>query len=336
MGRWCAARAATACLVGLAFAASCAGAKDASTSTSTSTVTSTTTAVTSTTAAAPVSCPPVSAPLRSGPATLTSGGAERTYVVTLPPTFDPRRVTRVILDFHGSGSDMNQELAYSGLATKGGARGYVVVTPDGTGARKGWALGGDVDYRFADDLLAVVGRSMCIDPSRIYTAGISNGSAFSALLVCRSPYRFAAVAMVAATLPSTCPAQVRPPAIAFHGTADPIVPFTGGTVQAEGGQHFGTTAPGAEGAIAKWAEHNGCGPTPANRNIGTDVIERRWTGCGPGADVTFYRIEGGGHTWPGSIDLRKAGFAFLGATTATIDATALMLDFFDAHPKQPS
>jgi polyhydroxybutyrate depolymerase len=45
--------------------------------------------------------------------------------------------------------------------------------------------------------------------------------------------------------------------------------------------------------------------------------------------VELYSIAGGGHTWPGAdIDLGPAD-----ATTQTVDATQLTLDFFEAHPR---
>ncbi len=288
-----------------------------------------------TTAPAPVACATVTTPLVAGESTVKSGGNERHFLVALPTDFDARRPTRLIVNYHGSGSDMHQQAAYSALPTKGSARGYVVVTPDGTGTPKGWDMGGEEDYTFTEDLLAAVGRGMCIDPDRIDAAGISNGSAFSELAGCHKPYRFAAVGMVAATLSSTCPPDVHVPAVAFHGTADPVVPFVGGKVNADvkGMAATGVNAPGAEGAIAKLAQHNGCAPDPVNTSIGTDVTRRVWSGCTDGADVTFYRIEGAGHTWPGGIDISKLGFRGLGGVTTTIDATSIILDFFDAHPK---
>ena len=42
-------------------------------------------------------------------------------------------------------------------------------------------------------------------------------------------------------------------------------------------------------------------------------------------------IIGGGHTWPGSTPVRASR---LGATTSSISATTLMLDFFGAHPRR--
>ncbi|HEY5845603.1 MAG TPA: hypothetical protein VIT42_02320 [Microlunatus sp.] len=46
--------------------------------------------------------------------------------------------------------------------------------------------------------------------------------------------------------------------------------------------------------------------------------------------MEYYRVTGGGHTWPGTaVDLSP-----LGVTTQEIDATALMWEFFEDHPKR--
>jgi polyhydroxybutyrate depolymerase len=45
--------------------------------------------------------------------------------------------------------------------------------------------------------------------------------------------------------------------------------------------------------------------------------------------VVFYTVTGGGHTWPGGKPMTAA---IVGKTTADVDATRLMWDFFQAHP----
>lgn len=282
--------------------------------------------------AAPTTGPrPVCTPtteLHGGEQSIAVNGSERPYLLEVPPGLDPRVPTPVILNFHGSGSDMVQQAGYSRLPGEATARGYVVVTPQGTGSPRGWDLGGADDALF-DGLLEALGTGMCVDASRVYATGISNGSAHSAFLACRRPGRIAAVAMVAATVTDLCPDDARPAAIAFHGTADPVVPYGGGEVRSEGAD--GLRTPGADDAIAGWAEHNGCA-SPVERQVAPDVIERAWAGCAAGADVVFYRIEGGGHTWPGPIDVAALGITHLGPTTTSIDATQLILDFFDRSP----
>ena len=152
---------------------------------------------------------------------------------------------------------------------------------------------------------------------------MSDGGAMTSFLACRASDRFAAFGPVAVILflPGCNPP--RPVAItAFMGTADPVVPFDGGPVHCCGGATLGA----APDSMAKWAEHDGCTPTFSDERLGTEVRKRKWTGCHSGGDVTFFIIDGGGHTWPGSIPI-----ASLGLTTKQIDASATLWDFFKSH-----
>jgi polyhydroxybutyrate depolymerase len=267
--------------------------------------------------------------LTAGQRTVVSGGYRRDELVATPSSFDPRRPTPVLLDFHASGSDMSEQAIYSRFPTLATARGYVVISPDGTGAPKGWTLTGTSDVTFVDDLLADLATAMCIDPHRIFATGFSNGSAFSGKLLCERPYFIAAAGMVSAPFPNTCPGNVVRPIIEFHGTADPIVAYRGGPVNAVG--FDGLNSPGVLDTAAKWADHNGCSGA-RNLQVASDVTRTAWTGCAAHGDIVLLTIQGGGHTWPGPIDLTKLGVFELGATTSSIDATKLTLDFFDTHP----
>lgn len=265
---------------------------------------------------------------------LVSGGVDRVYQIALPPSYDGTTPTPLILNWHGSGSGMTQQVFYSQLPAKGPAQGFIVVTPDGTGTPRGWNMfrrsGEADDFAFADDLVDDLSDRLCLDTDRLYSTGISNGSAFTDILACTPPYRFAAIALVATTVGPACPPAVKVSVIAFHGTADPVVPYGGGSVNAVASG--GVKAPGAEDAIARWAAHDGCATTPQVTTVGSDVQEQSFPGCDPGLAVTFYRIEGGGHTWPGSLDLGRVGLT-LGATTQQINAADTMLAFFRDHPK---
>lgn len=319
--------------IALAFAAACsddASGDRAATPTSRPAETAPTTEP-ARTVAAEADCPAPAATAPEGVATLTSGGVDRRYRVSVPEDLDPKRPTPVIVDLHGSGSDMEQQFVYSQLAARGPERGYVVVTPEGTGSPRGWALSGEGDDAFVADLLGEVGEAVCVDERRVFATGISNGAAYSALVACRQPYRFAGVGLVAASVgPIGCPPRVRPTVVAFHGTDDAIVPYGGGAVASEGSN--GLDAPGAEDAIAEWADHDGCDSRPGRERVGSDVEVIAWAGCAGGATVSLHRVEGGGHTWPGAIDVRTLGLTHLGATTQTVSATDVILDTFDAAP----
>jgi polyhydroxybutyrate depolymerase len=177
------------------------------------------------------------------------------------------------------------------------------------------------DITMVGALLDHIEATMCIDPLRVYATGMSDGGAMTSVLACESD-RFAAFgAVTLVVLAPGCAA--RPVAIvAFSGTADPIVPFNGGTIHCCGNASIGA----APTTMAGWAAHDGCGKAPIDVQLSSEVDRRTWTGCSRGT-VVFYIIDGGGHTWPGAIPLPA-----LGLTTTQIDATSTIWNFFKAHP----
>ena len=265
--------------------------------------------------------------LQDGAASIQSSDIERRYLIAAPKELDLTEPTPIIFDFHGSGSDKEEQAGYSQLPTRGAARGYVVITPDGTNRPREWSLGGPLDPTLVTDLLAELGHRMCIDPQRIYAAGISDGSAFSAILTCTAPYRIAAAGLIGAEVPPACPEGTRRSVIAFHGTKDPVVPIGGGAVATGSG----LVAPGALSAMQSWADHNGCDGVAVTDQVTPHVLRRSWTDCADATEVIYHEIDGGGHTWPGAIDVSGLGLADLGPVTDEISATDLMLDFFDRH-----
>ena len=218
----------------------------------------------------------------------------------------------------------------SGLPAKADEESFVLVTPQGTGDRPHWnftdfELGGPDDVSFIRDLLDTLESRLCIDPSRVYATGISNGAAMSVRLACDLADRVAAVGAVAGLYyPRDCPSTRPVPVIAFHGTDDPVVPFEGGQIAA--GLRLSIRP--IEESAADWAKHDGCGRGPEQERVAESVRLVRYTGCEWEAAVDLYIIEGGGHTWPGAaIDVPP-----LGATTHEIVATDLIWAFFEAHP----
>jgi len=60
------------------------------------------------------------------------------------------------------------------------------------------------------------------------------------------------------------------------------------------------------------------------------VAKLSWSGCNGGVEMIFYRVENGGHTWPGSPIILTFGWS--GKTNKDIVATDLIWDFFESHP----
>jgi polyhydroxybutyrate depolymerase len=247
---------------------------------------------------------------------------ERTYRLHLPAGVTNAANLPVVLNFHGLGSNGAEQETYSGLVPLSDREGFVLVSPDGTGGPRGWAfaLSGnspDDDLAFVDDLLATLAADLCIDTSRVYATGMSNGAFFSSLLACLRADRIAAIAPVAGIawaegLPCGGPV----PVIAFHGVQDSVVPFYGGEI-------FGVIPyDGAPLAIAGWAGHNGCaGTAPVQEKLAENVELVRYEECA--AATQLIAVTDGGHTWPGAFPLPR-----LGPTNREVSAAELIWAFF--------
>lgn len=68
--------------------------------------------------------------------TLWVGTLERSYLVHLPATYDPRKPTPVVVAFHGGSANADNMIVFSGLNEKSDEAGCIVVYPNGTGRWK--------------------------------------------------------------------------------------------------------------------------------------------------------------------------------------------------------
>jgi polyhydroxybutyrate depolymerase len=275
---------------------------------------------------------------------MTSGGVRRAYWRHVPPRARARRPLPLVVDLHGYMEPAGAHKANSALGVFGDHHGFVTITPEGSGPVPHWDTHFDsADMVFIGELLDEANRTLCVDERRVYVSGYSNGAFMASTIACVYADRVAAVATVAGIreVPGCAPA--RPvPVVAFHGTADEWLSFTGGVgpkvdaLPEPGQQQTRDSAAPSEsglsipGVAAAWAARNGCGPTPTESQVAADVRVVRYP-CASGADVALYVVEGGGHTWPGSR-FSKAIAQFVGPTTLSIDADAVMWRFFQRHP----
>jgi polyhydroxybutyrate depolymerase len=252
--------------------------------------------------------------------TITIGGVTHGYLVSVPPKYGPRRPAPLVLLFHGFGSDGAAMADLTRMPAKGAARGFIVATPDGPNHT--WQLSGTgSDAAFIDALVSKLSSSLCVDPRRVYATGFSQGAAFAIFYFCARPGRIAAITTVAVDFQLGCTRPV--PMLAFHGTADPLVPYQDGAV---GLSLPGVKVRGTVLNLGDWARLDRCRATPTTTRVGTEVTRTAWPGCTAQTEVTLYTIEGGGHAWPGADPAKNPTH-----TTQQIDATVLMLDFFGRH-----
>jgi polyhydroxybutyrate depolymerase len=267
-------------------------------------------------------------PVTEDPRTLDVAGTERSYLLTVPTEHNASTPVPLVLDFHGFGEGSQIHTLMSELSPIAEAEGFVAVFPQGRGSPAFWQTnitGANPDLDFVDALLAALGDDLCVNLTRVYALGLSNGAFMTSALGCARSQQFAAIAPVAGVQHVTACAPTRPvPVLAFHGTADPILFFNGGS-----GPIGGTTTttavpvdlngPGYPANVAAWAADNGCEPLATDTPLTDEVLHRVYD-CPDEADVEFFIILEGGHAWPGSA-FSVAIAAVVGYTTLDIHAS---------------
>jgi polyhydroxybutyrate depolymerase len=280
--------------------------------------------------------------------TTTSGGVERWYHRHVPPAHDGDEPVPVVIDLHGylEGADIHK--AHSALGPYGDEQGFVTITPHGTGDPVRWdATVDSADMAFIGDLLDEIEATLCIDERRVFVTGLSNGAFMTSAIACAYGDRVAAAAPVAGIrdVEGCDPARVVP-VVAFHGTDDGFVSFDGGlgedaadlpapdgsgeTLEDRGVTPSAGEGPSVPEITAAWADRNDCKAKPRREELASDVTLVRYR-CPDQADVQLYRVEGGGHSWPGSEFSRQIE-SVTGPTTFSISANQVMWEFFERHP----
>ncbi|MGC4934885.1 alpha/beta hydrolase family esterase [Gordonia sp. DT30] len=256
-------------------------------------------------------------------------GVDRTYRVHLPAGYTGRSPMPLILAYPGHTESPVSFERYTGLS----GLPAVVAYPDGllgTDGELSWQ-GAPYSSPKADDIaftsaiLREVRATTCVDRNRTFAVGRSNGGGLVSMLACRLPGQFAAYAIVNGAFYDQsrpyCPSSKAPASIIdFHGTADPVIHYNGGT------RLGGRYAPLFD-VVASWARRDGCVSTPLQVPINAVVTQFDWPLCSAlGSEVAHYRIAGGGHVWPGSTTHGRPG------VSDTVSATPLIWQFFSRHP----
>jgi polyhydroxybutyrate depolymerase len=278
------------------------------------------------------------------------GAQQREFLLHAPAAGPTDKPAPLVVDLHGLGTGAALQSAISAWSTLADREGIVVVYPQGTNNL--WSFAPDdanPDIPFVRAVVTTVQAERCIDLSRTYVSGFSMGGLLAAAMACKAPTMFAAFGFVAGMQsPSKCASMPPRPAIVFWGSADCVLPYFGATGPCLAIGPPGRTQPTApvpEGpdnpfapvdqVISEWAEHGGCAPGGESEQVSASVTRRTYRACRNGADVVFYFVEGGGHTWPGSRLLMgqdPAGIlGYTSVTTDEIDATTLIWSFFRAH-----
>jgi polyhydroxybutyrate depolymerase len=268
---------------------------------------------------------------------IVHAGERRRYIVYTPASYpaDSTRKYPVVLNFHGGGMTMAEQMLYTRMNRTADAEGFIVVYPQGL--RQDWNVGFDTSYRdgtddvgFVDALLDQVQRDYRVDGARVYATGLSRGGFFCHRLAAELSHRIAAVASVGGPLPlpvmeQGTPRGARLPVgvMLVHGTADRVVAYDG---KAEGYLS-------APDSYLYWVRRNGAHDDTAAARIDADPndgtsVHVRQTRPGPTL-AALVTVRDGGHTWAGA-DPFNVGFP-IGPTPQDVDINTVIWRFLARH-----
>lgn len=279
---------------------------------------------------------------QAGGSSLMVNGVERTYQVFVPAKVN--EPAALVLVLHGGGGRASGMRLMSGFDAVADDEGFIVAYPDGL--ERSWndgrgsqhvARSGADDVGFIAALIDQLVTKYSIDRQRVYVAGMSNGGMMTYRLACDLSDKIAGFAAVTANITADFARTCKPPRpvrmLMMNGTDDPIMPYQGGTVGVFGrdmGQVLST-----EETVGFWTTANGCQQALPEQLLpdlspmdGTRVYRTIYGGCKAGGAVVFYRIQGGGHTWPKQEGGQYLPERRIGRVSRDIEAAEVIWAFF--------
>lgn len=273
------------------------------------------------------------------------GGLDRTWHLYRPPSAGAGAALVVALHGGGGSGAGFDDMTGGQIIRAAARRGWLVVFPEGV--EKGWSDGrapvsardrrraGVDDVGFITALVEVMAAEHGIDRARVYVMGISNGGFMTQRYAIEASDRVAAAAAVTAQVARAwsdrAPSRAVP-VLLMNGTEDPLVPYGGGQVMVFG-EGRGEVLSTAE-SVAWWAGHDGCSGAAvvaavadADPGDGTRTVVERIGGCAGGSEVVLYRVEGGGHGWPGGRQYLPE--RVIGRVSGDFDAAEVIFGWFE-------
>jgi polyhydroxybutyrate depolymerase len=279
----------------------------------------------------------------------------RTFHIHFPQSYIKSLKLPLVIALHGRGGEGESMIlvtrrGFNQLAERDE---FIVVYPDGI--EKNWNDGrmdeesddrahkeNIDDVGFISALIDKMIKDYNVNPKRVYVTGISNGAIMSYRLACELSSKITAIAPVDGNIPylllHECSPSKAVSVLAINNVDDPLVPFEGGEIWG----HFHRVKLGrvlsVNESISFWVHMNRCSGVPLifqepdkDPSDGTRVLRKEFTNGTGGTEVILYKIDGGGHTWPGGLQYLPKWL--IGKTSRDIDANEVIWNFFKKHTR---
>lgn len=294
--------------------------------------------------------------------TIRYDGKTREYFIYVPSSYNGKEHAPLLMVFHGGGGKAENFARFTGFDNLSEKYGFISVYPegieghwnDGRESEKFKAQDKEIDdIAFVIVLLEKLQSSYNIDKNQIFATGMSNGGVFCQRLAAEQPQHFAAVASVTAQIAEPLSKRFNPQepisVLIMNGTRDPLMPYSGGEVKdpdffpllsrfrqkPSRGRVLST-----DETIRLWLKHDQIATPPITDempdldNDKVTVERKEWKNRDKGVSVVLYKINGGGHTWPGGKQYLPE--KIIGKTCMDIQASEVIWDFFSKNKKQGS
>lgn len=277
-------------------------------------------------------------------ATINIGNLERSYLFYIPKNL-PANVPLVLV-FHASMQDGQAMRISTGYEFERLAEEEKFVVVYLNGYKNNWndcrktasypARTMNIDDKtFVSKLIEKFRTDYKIDSKRVFATGYSNGGHFAFRLALEMPDKIAAIAAVAASLPTQsnndCQESKQPvPVMIINGTADPINPYNGGKVTLFGFGNRGTVLSSVKSAEYFAQLNKDISPpivsTLPNQEIKDSTTIKKYDYQSMNQPrVVLYAVENGGHVVPQPIYNEPR---ILGQTSHNINAPVEIWKFF--------
>mgnify|MGYP006136988223 FL=1 len=214
---------------------------------------------------------------------------------------------------HGYSGSALEIMNYSGFIDLANEFGFALCFPQGIKDDSNNAFW-NVGYNFHEDetvndvvffteLAQYLQSTFGLAESKTFCTGMSNGADLSYLLAFEASETFSAIGSVAGTMfngiINNCSPSSAVSILEIHGTEDEVTLYNGDLTDSFWGPY-----PGQEEVLDFWVENNECSLLESayfpnlNTSDGSEVYVEKYNSTS--AAIWFYKIEGGGHDWPGS------------------------------------
>ncbi|ABZ95803.1 Poly(3-hydroxybutyrate) depolymerase [Leptospira biflexa serovar Patoc strain 'Patoc 1 (Ames)'] len=281
---------------------------------------------------------------------IVSDGIVRTFRYYIPKNRSETKLP-VVFILHGGGGSGEGMIYLSRMSEKAEEYGFIAVYPDGYANR--WNDGRKIahsltdkrntkDVEFFRDMVRFIDLKIPVDYSRIHAVGISNGGFMTQRLLCEADDLFRSVYSVAAVtskgLVEICPSP-RAKSIGFiMGTADDVIPYSGGTVSIPKDMSPNASRiPAGEvlsftDSLKFWSSNFTCKEESKakkrhlNKFWKRDIEYTKFSDCSTDEVVEGYLIPGGGHIWPnGFFYQNEKQYGYL---SKDLDTREIVIQFF--------